>query len=313
MKNLNIYFRLFRVQNLLIIALLMYFVRYFLLKPVYELENLQLQTDGMTFFLFVLGYVILAAGGYAINDYYDIGMDEINRPDKTILRNHLPLSFGRNAYFVLTFAGVIISIWAILRIGTPKLVFVVAIVTMLYWFYTTKYKREFLTGNLAVAFLAALGTGIVWLYEFFASVHNGILPLSNYKSITAVVLAYSCFAFFLTLTREIIKDIADTEGDKEFGSKTLPIVLGNTKTKIVLYIIQLILLIGIAFCVYYFYLHSYLYMLIFSALIIIMLIVFSRKLMRAETRKDFLFLSEYLKIVFLAGILSLQLYYIDIR
>ena len=306
MKTTTAYLKLFRIQNLLMIALLMYFLRYFLLRPVYEYDFITLQIDGFSFFLFVLGYVLLAAGGYAINDYYDIGMDEINRPEKTILRKEIPLSNGQYAYFIMTFLGVAISLWAIFRIGAPKLIFVLAIVTLLYWFYSTKYKRELIVGNVAVAFLAALSIGIVWLYEFFASIYNGIIPLHNLGYITNIVLAYSAFAFLLTLIREIIKDMADVEGDNEFKCRTLPIVLGNKKTMIILYILLTIMLVGIGASAWYFYTISHIYMLSFAALLTVMMIYFTSKLTKALERKDFIFLSDLLKIIFLAGIISIQ-------
>jgi 4-hydroxybenzoate polyprenyltransferase len=313
MKTLTAYLKLFRIQNLLIIALLMYFVRYFLLKPVYEYDYIQLQTDGFSFFLFVLGYLLLTAGGYAINDYYDIGMDEINRPEKTILRKEIPLSNGQYAYFILTFIGVGISLWAILRINAPKLIFVLAIITLLFWFYSTKYKREFIVGNVAVAFLAALSVGIVWLYEFFASIYNGIIPIHNLGYITSIVLAYSGFAFLLTLIREIIKDMADAEGDNEFKCRSLPIILGNKKTMIIIYFLLIVMLAGIGASAWYFYTKSHIYMLSFAAVLTVMMIYFTSVLKKARDRKDYIFLSDLLKLIFLAGIISIQLYSIEIR
>lgn len=313
MKTFSAYLKLFRIQNLLMIALLMYFVRYFLLRPVYEYDQIVLQMDGFSFFLFVLGYILLTAGGYAINDYYDIGMDEINRPEKTVLRKEIPLSAGQYAYYIMTFLGVIISLWAIFRINAPKLIFVLAIVTLLYWFYSTKYKREFIVGNIAVAFLAALSVGIVWLYEFFASIYNGIIPIHHLGYITRIVLAYAAFAFLLTLIREIIKDMADAEGDSEFNCRSLPIIMGITKTKVLIYILLFVLLTLIAGSSWYFYTISHLYMLAFSLVLIILMIYFTSRFTKATHRKDFIFLTDLIKIIFLAGIISIQLFSIETR
>ncbi len=273
---------------------------------------MELQMDGLSFFLFVTGYLLLAAGGYAINDYYDIGMDEINRPDKTILRKVIPLSQGKNAYFILTISGIIVSLWAIFRIDAPKLIFILGIVSMLYWFYSTKYKREFLSGNLAIAFLAALSVGIVWLYEFFASIYSGNIPIIHLKYITNIIFAYAAFAFLLTFIREIIKDIADMEGDKEFQCSTLPIKIGLQKTRGIIYLLQLILLTGIFLTTYYFFRMSFIYMLSFSAVIIALFIYFNIKFMKAKERKDYIFLSDLLKLIFLAGIISIQLFSLEI-
>jgi len=313
MKTLTAYFKLFRVQNLLIMALLMYFVRYFILVPLYAFENIELQTDPFSFFLMVLGYVILAAGGYAINDYYDIGIDEINKPDKTILRKSIPLEHGRFTYYIMTVAGVCISLWAVFRINAPKLIFILAIVTLLYWFYSTKYKREFISGNFAVSLLAALNVGIVWLYEFFASIYNGVIPMGNMGLITKLILAYSFFAFILTFIREIVKDIADIDGDREFQCKSFPIVLGMKKTMIIIYLLLVVMLAGIAFASWYFFAKNYTYMLVFTAVLIILMIYFTSKLGKASEKKDFHFLADLLKVIFLAGIISIQLFSLEIR
>ena len=313
MNKLTAFFKLIRIHNLLMIALLMYFIRYFLIMPAYRFEFLELQTDSFTFFLFVFGYVLLTAGGYAINDYYDIGMDEINKPDKTILRKHFPLSFGKTMYFILTAMGVGISLWAIFRIEATKLIFVLAIVTLLYWFYTTKYKREFLTGNIAVSLLAALAVELPWLYEFFASIYKGVIPFTNLKFITNIVIAYAGFAFLLTFIREIIKDIADMDGDMEFECKSIPLTIGVRKAHLLLYVLQLILLTGIAISAWYFFSNSYLYMLSFTAVIIVLMIYFSSRLTKAKERKDYIHLSDLLKVIFLAGIISIQVFSLEIR
>ena len=87
-----IYLRLIRWQNLLIIALTQYMTRYFLIQPFYKLQQLQLQLSNLDFFLLVLVTVVIAAGGYIINDYFDVKIDFINKPDKQIVGNQILIS-----------------------------------------------------------------------------------------------------------------------------------------------------------------------------------------------------------------------------
>jgi len=312
MNKVSHYLKLFRIQNLLIIALLLYFVRYFLLLPFYKHELLSLQVDNFSFFLFVLGYIILSAGGYAINDYYDIGIDEINKPEKTILRKQIPLSSGKYAYYITSSLGFIISLWAIFRIQAPKLIFILLIITFLYWFYATKYKREFLTGNLSIAFLAFMGVGIVWLYEFFAGIKTTIIPIQNFYLITNIVLAYAIFSFLLTFIREVIKDITDIEGDKEFDCDSIPIRYGIQKTKIVIYVAYFILFLGFIPVFQFLLKKEMSYLILYSFIVIGMLIFSLYKTFKAESKKEFSFISDFIKIVFLAGILSMQLFSISL-
>ena len=56
----------------------------------------------------------------------------------------------------------------------------------------------------------------------------------------SLVVIYALFAFFMTLVREVIKDMEDLKGDNSFGCKTLPIVWGIRKTKILIYIILIV-------------------------------------------------------------------------
>ncbi len=307
MKRVISFLKLFRYQNLLIIILLFYFVRYFIICPRY----LTMQFDNLSFVLFVLGYILIVAGGYAINDYYDIGIDEINKPDKTILRKELPLSYGQLSYFITTIFGFIISIWAIMRINAPKLIFVLIIITLLFWFYSTKYKREFVSGNIAISILAAAGVMLPWLYELFASIYNLVIP-TNQLQITIIVSIYSGFAFLLTLIREILKDIADIEGDKEFACTTMPIKLGIAKTKNILYVLSAVLIIGLISILYCLYRFQYMYLFVFTVVLSIFLLYFFFLLYKSKELSDYKKLSDMLKLIFLAGILSMQLFYLEV-
>jgi 4-hydroxybenzoate polyprenyltransferase len=312
MKTSIAFLKLFRFQNLLIIALLLYFVRYFIIQPIYSLERLSMQIDSFSFFLFVIGYIFIIAGGYAINDYYDIGIDEVNKPDKTILRKEIPLSYGQAAYYLTTVIGVILSIWAIMRIQAPKLIFVLIIVTLLFWFYSTKYKREFISGNLAISLLAAAGVAMPWLYEFFASIYNAVIPIQHLRYVTGIISIYAMFAFLLTFMREIIKDIIDIDGDRAFECVTIPIRLGIVKTKLILYGFSILLLGGLVLILRLLYSYQLMYLFIFAIVLFVLMIYFFYLLYKAREFSDYKKLSDMMKLLFLAGILSMQLFYLEL-
>jgi len=311
MKKITAYLKLFRIQNLLIIVLLMYFVRYFILLPVYKYGKIDLAISDFNFFLFVLGYVLIVAGGYAINDYYDIGIDETNKPEKTVLRKDIPLSHGKISYFILTIIGFIISLIVILNLGVQKLLFILLIITFMFWFYSTKYKREFLIGNIVVAFLSGMSIALVWFYEFFASVSDGryVSLIRSIKFINYAILAYFVFAFILTFIREVIKDIVDIEGDKEFKCDNLPIRLGIKKSKNIAIIMSFIAIFFIFFALAVLASKEYWYIFYYTLIIIsglLSYIIF--KLFKAEDKEQFKHISDLLKVLFLAGIVSMQLF-----
>lgn len=306
-------FRLVRWQNLLIIAAIFYFTRHFIIEPLYQFEKLNLTIDNTSFFFFVLGYLLLTAGGYAINDYYDIGIDEINRPNKVILRKYLPLSTGLYIYIILTVSGFIISAAVIFALDIHKLLFVLLIVTFLYWFYTTKYKREFLSGNLAVAFLAALAVGIVWLYEFFASVQKVNFPVLHIKSITIVTLTYSAFAFILTLVREIVKDVTDMKGDAAFQCQTIPLRFGIAKTKRILIFILSGAIVLMIYILTVLMEKKLMLLFYYSLFLLAFMIYIAYLILKARNDEDFKAISSALKVLFIAGVLSMQLFYMEIK
>ena len=104
------------------------------------------------------------------------------------------------------------------------------------YFYSASYKRQFLIGNIIVAILTAM-------VPLLCCFMNGLL-LYRYYTVNAITVpefnfiiywigGFALFAFITTLTREIIKDIEDFEGDVAYGRNTVPIVIGILSAKIV--------------------------------------------------------------------------------
>ncbi len=302
------YFRLFRVVNLLIIAFIMYFLRYFLFEPVMEVEHMTSPLSDLQFAWLVLTYLVLTAGGYALNDYYDIGMDEINRPGKTVLRNILPLKAGLNLFFILTAIGVLSGFALAWTLKSTTLYFIPVFVSALYWFYTTKYKREFISGNLVVSFLAALGVGIVFVYYVLSFPTVGFFPYRMWPYLYTIVIVFASFAFYLTFIREIVKDVIDTNGDKEFGCDNIPIRFGMAETRIILIILASVLLGGIGVFAWFTYSLNKSYLFYYLVIVMIpMSIYLINQLVRAKEIKDYKAISLFLKIMMVVGMVSLQI------
>lgn len=304
------YFRLFRVVNLLIIALMMYFTRFFIIEPAFIVDNSVIPINEWQFLLLVFTFVLISAGGYAINDYYDAGMDEINRKEKRVLNNQLPYETGKNSFYILTalglIAGTILAFW----LNSIKLVFMPPFIAALYWFYSTKYKREFLIGNISVAFLAFLGVGIVWIYYMMSGLSIKSLPVTTFSSMNKLILFFSFFAFITTFIREVVKDIIDVEGDKAYECDNLPIRFGEQHTK------NIVLVIGILQWLFLAYFTGFMYwsgqktlayfmggiMLPFCAYWLI-------ELRKAKDKNQYTTVSNLVKLFMVMGILSMLLYY----
>ena len=303
------YLKLIRWQNLVIIALTQYFTRYFLIEPFYKLQKISLQMSNLDFFLLVLTIVFIAAAGYIINDIFDIQIDRINKPDKIIIGNTITEKKANFLYCILNGIAIITGVYLGLKVGSLSLGLVFVMLIAVFYFYSLKYRRLFLWGNFGVAFLAAFLLVLVWLFEFFAIRKNGIVfteGMQAYWTITYFVLAYSLFAFIITLIREFVKDMEDMEGDSKWGCTTLPVVIGVDKTKKIAAILSFL---GVLLVVFFqAKLKSWNLGYFAGILMIVVQVPFAYlgiKIWTAKEKSDFHFISNVSKIIMILGILTM--------
>ncbi|MCF6185104.1 MAG: UbiA family prenyltransferase, partial [Bacteroidales bacterium] len=83
------FLKLIRIKNLIIIAATQYLMRYAVIFPILESRGYKSQFSDFNFFLLVLTTILLAAAGYAINDYFDTKTDLINRPETVVVGKHI--------------------------------------------------------------------------------------------------------------------------------------------------------------------------------------------------------------------------------
>ena len=164
------YLRLIRFPNLLIIMLTQVLVRYCLILPAFKTEYFitgifPKYLSDANFFLLVLSTVLIAAGGYIINDYFDVQTDKINKPGKNIVEISISKVRARNLYFVLSIFGVVLGFYLALQISKPAIGFIPLFSTVSLWMYSSYYKRQLLSGNILISILSALSILIVGLYE----------------------------------------------------------------------------------------------------------------------------------------------------
>lgn len=266
--------RITRFWNLVIIALAQYVVAVFLIDrhTIFDEKLLLLSVST----------ILIAAAGYIINDYYDVKIDLINKPDRVVIGKNIPRRFAILFHTVLSVSGVGIGFLLSWKIGVVNF-----LSAFLLWLYSNYLKRQPFIGNLSVALLTGLS---IWLINVLYSVTNQLVTI------------YALFAFFMTLIREIIKDIEDLKGDNSFGCKTLPIVWGIRKTKALIYILMATLIVAV---VSLNRLYVGLPMQYFLVLLFIPMGFLLVKLVRADTVRDFDFLSQVCKVIMLLGILTL--------
>lgn len=309
------FLNLTRWRNLLIIIITMILMRYAIIAPLLSKVTInaadgsgqaamQLQFPLVRFILLVLATVFIAAGGYVINDYFDIKADLINR-GKVIVGTRIGRRTAMKWHFVLNLIGVIIGFYISWMAGFLMLGTLFLIVSGLLYFYSASYKKQFLLGNIIVALLTAAVPMIVALYEWPA--------LYRYYAINAIerpdinfilywVGGFAIFAFLTTLSREIIKDIEDFTGDREYGRNTVPVVLGIMPAKIISLVLNIIT-IALLYLAWHKFVSDNITLVYLSAGVVIPLLISSLIMLRGNSREKMHLSGNMMKIAMLFGVL----------
>jgi 4-hydroxybenzoate polyprenyltransferase len=294
--------RMIRISKLLIVIVTQVLVRQCLIVPLLKQVHMEPQLPTGSFLLLVFATIFIAAGGYAINDYFDRKIDRVNKPGAQIVGTLIYPRHAMAYHLVFTILGVILGTWVALMAGELYLSLVFFIVSGLLWFYSTSYKHELLFGNVVVALLTALVPFIVLLFELpllarnYGANINYILPV-----LMKWVLGFSLFAFLVNLIREIVKDAEDFEGDQAYGKKTIPVVWGMRAAKSIS--LLLIALTGALFVIAWFnFVPDFTSLIYFVAFIIIPLIVTGILLFRGNDIQNYHKASLWLKLIMLTGL-----------
>ncbi len=148
---------------------------------------------------------MVCAGAYALNDYFDVGSDRVNKPWRPYAGGRLERQTVIGAIVALWTAGLACGLLA----GRVAVVFFIAWIVLLY-LYSWRLKSYGLAGHLVVSVVASSG--------FLLGGWVGGDP--------EVAIAPFAIATLLHLTREIIKSVADMAGDEAAGARTLALSIG---------------------------------------------------------------------------------------
>lgn len=230
------FFQLLRVGNLVFIAILLYVMEKWVATPLLHLARFQELMPWWILCLLILSTVLIAAGGYVINDYFDVKIDRINRPDDLVVTRHISRDGAMRLFQVISGIGIIsglaVAWWA--RSWTLGMTYIV--IPGLLWFYSASYKRQLIVGNIVVAFVSALVPMLIAIVnaDHLRHLYGEALTYTPIVGQLYVWLSgFALFAFLITLIREMVKDIEDINGDCEMECRTMPIVWGIKTTKII--------------------------------------------------------------------------------
>ena len=307
------FLKLIRFPNLIILALAQCLIYYMVVVPLLKTSEFTPSLHTWQFLLIVLSTVLIAAGGYVINDFFDKDIDAANGIGKVHDFSGWTM---KTLYFVFSIIGIAIGLYLTYALKLRQFALTYLLTAALLYFYSASYKRLPLVGNFVVAFLTAVAVFLPAFadYELQYAFRDIKLPVINNKMynlrlIIAITAAYAFFAFLISLVREIIKDMEDIEGDREFGCNTLPIVAGINNTKLIaigllLLIVGLILFIQIKQA-WWESLPVFGYTILFVQ---VPLLILSVKLFLSAEKKHLKVASMIAKVVMVGGILSLPVF-----
>jgi len=325
------FLKLIRFPNLLIIAATQYAMRWGIIYPIvksvdnslsqvlperFSPGSITLQLSEFNFFLVVLSTILIAAAGYIINDYFDVKLDMVNKPEEVVVGSKIKRRSAILMHSILNFIAVAIATWLGFMAGIWKVGIIYFVCAGGLWYYSTTFKRQLLIGNILISIFTALVPIVVAVFEvpLILKKYSELITEFNinFNVIFNYILGFSFFAFTTTLIREIIKDIEDVEGDEQYGCKTLPISIGIPKTKFIIILLILFTMGAIGYVQYTqmaFEASLSINYLLFAVQLPLLILTFL--LIRAKEPKQFKLPSLVTKLIMLFGILYTVIIYLS--
>lgn len=151
---------------------------------------------------------LIVGGGNAINDCFDIEIDRLNRPLRPLPNGDLSINQAVLLWVALSLIGVTLS-----YLLTPWNLYISVFWVFALYYYSRTLKRTVLAGNLTIGIL----TGMAFLF--------GAIVTGN----PSTAIFPGIFAFLVNVTRELLKDVEDVDGDRQAGALTLPVRYGTRR------------------------------------------------------------------------------------
>lgn len=292
------FLRLIRWPNLVFIILTQLLFYFCIYRPLFGQDQFQRLT------WLVVASVFIAAAGYIINDYFDLNIDQINKPQRNVFARIIHRRWAIIWHFAFSLVGIVATL---LSVGLHKWYLVLANIgcVALLWLYSTSLKRRLLIGNIVISLLTAW-TVLILFFAFTEPRHAIMGTTPTIVKFFRVSFLYAGFAFISSLIREAIKDMEDLEGDARYGCRTLPIVAGLRTTKIYVMTWSVVLIAALIVLQLYILQFGWGYAVAYSLVLVVLpLIYLVWKLSKANQPKEFAALSALSKLIMLTGILSM--------
>jgi 4-hydroxybenzoate polyprenyltransferase len=225
------FFRLVRWPNLVFIALTQFLFEYCIYQKIYQTSAAG-NFETKQFIFLVIASVVIAAAGYIINDYFDLNIDQVNKPGKVVVNVLISRRWVIFWHMFLSLLGLFFTVSALPIQQYWYLVMANFASIILLWFYSTNFKKQLLIGNVMISLLTAWVILIIFLSKYPLHIQSLLLVDHDEVRFFRFAMLYASFAFIISLIREVIKDLEDMEGDRKYGCRTMPIVWGVNASKV---------------------------------------------------------------------------------
>lgn len=305
MKIITAFLRLVRWPNLVFIAITQVLFVYCIVHPVIYSGGAIPNIHGRYFILLTLSSIIIAAAGYIINDYFDLNIDQINKPAKLVVAKIISRRWVIFWHLLLSIAGIFIGFYIDFKTHVQFLGFANTACVALLFIYSISLKKKLLSGNLVISALTAWVILVIAWCETSNLLQSKLIG-SFTEKITRISFLYAGFAFVISLIREVVKDMEDMEGDRRYGCNTMPIAWGINATKVFVSVWLVVLASALLIVQFYVLVFRWWWSAMYCILFIIIPLVYIFKLiLKATTSEQYHQLSSIIKMVMFAGILSM--------
>jgi 4-hydroxybenzoate polyprenyltransferase len=259
------------------------------------------------FWLLAASSVLIAAAGYIINDYFDLNIDQVNKPASIVVQKIIKRRWAIFWHLGLSIAGMLITLYVSHHIGNWLIALINLLCILLLWFYSTTFKRKFLIGNLVIALLTAWVVLVLYVSELdVITLTRNTIYQATITRIFKLAMLYGGFAFVISLIREVVKDMEDIAGDEKYGCRTMPIVWGIPASKVFTAVWLIVLTVAVLVLQVYAIMLGRFVAALYGILVVALpLLLILRSLYTATTPGQFHKISTWIKLVMLTGILSM--------
>ena len=232
MKLVGAFIKMIRLPNLFFIVLTQVLFHAAILDSILLPLGVTPAIDHWNLFLLITASVLIAAAGYIINDYFDVNIDQVNKPTANVVDKIVSRRWAMAWHFVLSSVGILLSALVAWRTGFWYILIGNFFCVLLLFGYSVSLKRKLLSGNILISLLTAWVILVIGLSEFSTHLITDFKVIEASGKIIRISFLYAGFAFVSSLIREAIKDIEDLQGDERYGCRTMPIVWGVNAAKV---------------------------------------------------------------------------------